>query len=553
MFWRLLYVFLAAILFSSLASRAAQPARDGQQIIVQFKPGADDARVKDKVEKHGGRVKKHLNSQGRANGKGPLVVVETGEPSAQAVEKFKTDPDVEFAEPDWVVQHQTGSAGQAVPAPPGTASDSVDLVDPSAVANDTYYTGGYLWGLMDSGAASFGTRASAAWAAGYTGSKTVYIGIIDEGVNWQHADLASNVWTNPFDPPDGIDNDGNGYVDDAHGWDFYSGDSSVYDAGGDNHGTHVAGTIAAAGGNAKGVVGVNWNATLISTKFLGPDGGYTSDAIDAIDYYVDLKKRHGLNIVALNNSWGGGGYSQALHDAILRAAKAGILFVAAAGNGDANGIGLNNDSVANYPSNYDTSRGTSTESSAGYNAVIAVAAIDRYGALGTFSNYGSRTVHIGAPGVEILSTVPSGYNYMSGTSMATPHVTGAAALYASTHPGQTSSQIRQALLQSATPSASLSGKSTTGSRLNLAQIIAPLGGVTGGTPTPATFGKPTVSNGQLHMKLAGTSGQRYQVQVSPDFKTWTNLTTVTNNTGTVDVADSVSTTWSKKFYRAITL
>ncbi|HKQ39262.1 MAG TPA: S8 family serine peptidase, partial [Verrucomicrobiae bacterium] len=326
----------------------------------------------------------------------------------------------------------------------------------------------------------------------------------------------------------------------------------VYDAGGDNHGTHVAGTIAAAGGNAKGVVGVNWNATIISTKFLGAGGGYTSDAIDAIDYYVDLKKRHGLNIVALNNSWGGGGYSQALHDAILRAAKAGIIFVAAAGNGDANGVGLNNDSIANYPSNYDTSRGTSTESSAGYNAVLAVAAIDRNGALAGFSNFGLRTVHIGAPGVDVLSTVPSGYSYMSGTSMATPHVTGAAALYASTHAGQSASQIRQALLQGATATTSLSGKSTTGARLNLAQIIGPSGGTTG-TPIAARFGNSTITNGQIRTKLTGTAGQRYQVQVSADLKTWTTLTTVTNATGSVDLTDTVSAVAPRKFYRAITL
>lgn len=313
--WRF-FSILGGILFLAFVGPAAQPHPETRQVIVQFKNTADEAKVKDKAEKHGGRVKKHLNWNGRAKGKGPLVVIETAETAEQAVQKFKNDPDVEFAEPDWVVRHQAEPADSEA--------------NPSAVANDTYYNSGYLWGLSDSGANSFGTRASAAWAAGHIGSKAVYVGVIDEGVQWQHADLAANMWNNPFDPVDGRDNDGNGYVDDAHGWDFYYGDNSVYDAGGDNHGTHVAGTIAASGGNARGVVGVNWNATIISTKFLGPDGGYTSDAIAAIDYYVDLKQRHGLNIAALNNSWGGGGYSQALHDAILRAAKAGILFVAAA-------------------------------------------------------------------------------------------------------------------------------------------------------------------------------------------------------------------------------
>jgi subtilisin family serine protease len=227
-----------------------------------------------------------------------------------------------------------------------------------------------------------------------------------------------------------------------------------------------------------------------------------------------------------------------------------MLFVAAAGNGDANGIALNNDTLANYPSNYDTSRGTSTESSAGYNAVIAVAAIDRNGALGTFSNYGSRTVHIGAPGVSVLSTVPGGYSYMDGTSMATPHVTGGVALYASTHPDKSANQIRQALLQSGTPTTALSGKTTTGVRLNLAQVIAPT--LANSTLTAAKFEAPKVVNGKFQIRLSGTPAQKYEVQVSPDLKTWTTLGTVTNTVGTVETTDSISAGWPKKFYRAIT-
>src|SRR5439155_20246401 len=161
-------------------------------------------------------------------------------------------------------------------------------------------------------------------------------------------------------------NDGNGFVDDVHGWDFFEHNSSIYDGAPgnttlDSHGTHVSGTIGAIGGNGAGVVGVNWNVTIISTKFLGPNGGTTADAVSALNYLTDLKTRHGLNIVATNNSWGGGGYSQALHDAILRAAKAGILFVAAAGNGNAFGVGQNNDTTPTYPSNYSTLVGTSTE------------------------------------------------------------------------------------------------------------------------------------------------------------------------------------------------
>jgi subtilisin family serine protease len=530
-FRRLISVSVLGLLFALAFNSMAQ--KGTSQVIVQFKPNQDDAKIKEVIGKHRAKIRKHVHTVPmKAKGDPGLIVIETSEPAEQAAEKLKQEPAVEFAEPDWIQRHQTEAD-----------------VDPSAVANDPYYTAGYLWGLLDSGTNSFGTRVSTAWAAGHTGTNSVYIGVIDEGVQWQHADLAANVWNNPFDPIDGVDNDGNGYVDDAHGWDFYSWDNSVYDAGGDYHGTHVSGTIAAAGGNGAGVVGVNWKATIISGKFLGTEGGYTSDAIAAIDYFVDLKERHGLNIVALNNSWGGGGYSQALHDAVLRAAKAGILFVAAAGNGDAYGRGLNNDVLASYPSNYDTTRGTSTESKASYNAVIAVAAIDRNGALATFSNYGSRTVHIGAPGVQILSTVPGGYNYMDGTSMATPHVTGAAALYASTHPGATANTIRQALLQSAVSTMSLTAKTSTGSRLTLSQIIGPASTSSG--TLAAHLQSPRVTNQQFQVKLEGVVGQRYEVQVSPDLANWITFGTVTNTTGTMDIADALSVSWPKKFYRAI--
>ncbi|MDR6219688.1 S8 family peptidase [Deinococcus soli (ex Cha et al. 2016)] len=338
---------------------------------------------------------------------------------------------VRFAEPNWTYQTQ-------------------------ALPSDISYTNGTLWGMKG----NFGSGAETAWAAGKTGSKSVYVGIIDEGYQFDHPDLRGNAWMNPFDPADGRDNDGNGYVDDSRGWDFANNDSTVYDGGTrgslDAHGTHVAGTI---GGTANdgGVVGVNHNVTFISGKFLGRRGGNTADAIKAVDYFTDLKTRHGLNIVATNNSWGGGGYSQAMYEAIVRAAKANILFVAAAGNS-----GTNNDTTASYPSNYDTTAG------AGYDAVIAVAAIDKAGALASFSQYGKTTVDIGAPGVAITSSVPyNTYSSYNGTSMATPHVTGGVALYASINPGASAAQIRSAILGSATPTTSLSGKTVTGGRLNV--------------------------------------------------------------------------------------
>jgi subtilisin family serine protease len=368
-----------------------------------------------------------------------LLHLPGGASNASAIDRLEQDRAVKYAEPNW--RYRT-----------------------DATSNDPYYTNGSLWGMYGdatSPANQYGSQAGEAWAAGATGSNTVYVGVIDEGIDYSHPELSGNVWTNPYDPVNGVDDDGNGYKDDTHGWDFYNNDNTIYDGGTkgrllDDHGTHVTGTLGAKGGNATGVAGVNWNVTYISGKFLGPNGGYTSDAIRAADYFTDLKTRHGLNIVATNNSWGGGGFSQGLLDAITRGAQANILFVAAAGND-----GVNNDSTANYPCNYNTSSG------AGYDAVIAVAAIDSSGNLASWSDYGASTVDLGAPGVGIYSTLPRNkYGSYSGTSMATPHVTGAAALYKSTHPLASALDIKNAILNDADPTSSLSDKTVTGDRLD---------------------------------------------------------------------------------------
>ena len=316
-----------------------------------------------------------------------------------------------------------------------------------------------MYGEGTSPVNQFGSGAAIAWAAGKTGISTVYVGIIDEGYMFNHEDLAANAGVNPGEiAGDRIDNDRNGLVDDVYGWDFDGNNNTVFDGVGDDHGTHVAGTIGAVGGNEKGVAGVVWNVKMMGAKFLGSRGRTTANAIKAVDYFTDLKKAQNLNLIATNNSWGGGGFSQALKDAIDRADAANILFIAAAGN-----RGTNNDATASYPSSYTSSN------------IIAVASITSTGALSEFSQYGATTVDIGAPGSGILSTVPvgskrsvtSGYASYNGTSMATPHVTGAAALYKSLNPSATASQIKAAIMGSATPTPSLAGKCVTGGRLNV--------------------------------------------------------------------------------------
>jgi subtilisin family serine protease len=352
------------------------------------------------------------------------------------------------------------------------------MVTTCDISNDPYYTSGRQWNMegpqsltgingSDMGNPN-GINAQAAWSQGATGSSSVVVGIVDTGIQITHPELADNIWTNPFDLPDGIDNDGNGYVDDIHGWDFLNNDNSVYDGLMDGHGTHVAGTIGAKGGNGVGVAGVNWNVSMISAKFMSSTGGTTADAIRAIDYLTDMKVRHGINLVAINASWGSGEYSQALQDAVLRSAKSDILIVAAAGNSRSN-----NDLTPFYPASFSTLNGTPNEAAATYDSVISVTAISNDGGLAYYSNIGPESVDIAAPGTGIISTIPNkSYAVYSGTSMATPHVTGAIALYAAQHPGTSASDIRSAILGSVQTSTYLDGRIGTSGRLDVSAALA---------------------------------------------------------------------------------
>jgi subtilisin family serine protease len=424
------------LVLAALAAGKAQHTPG--ELLVQFGAGASAA---DRNAVRAGLGANRIETvRGAGNGKGELELMRlpAGLAIADAVRGLDGVSGVEFAEPNWTYFHQTAS-------------------------NDTYVNNGTLWGMYgdaSSPANQYGSQAAEAWGANHTSCGGVIVAVIDEGIYFNHEDIAANIWSNPFDPANGIDDDGNGYVDDVRGWDF-DGNSNNINSGGanDDHGTHVTGTIAGIGGNGKGVAGVCWSGIKVfSAKFLGRRGGSTANAIKAVDYVTDMKTRHpGTNIVATNNSWGGGGFSQGLQDAIGRADNAGILFVAAAGNS-----AYDNDATASYPSNYPNAN------------VIAVASTTNTGALSSFSQWGKTTVDLGAPGSAIMSTVPvsskgsltSGYASYSGTSMATPHVTGCVALYASSHAGASAASIKSAILAATVPTASLSNKTVTGGRLN---------------------------------------------------------------------------------------
>ncbi|HUG89235.1 MAG TPA: S8 family peptidase, partial [Planctomycetaceae bacterium] len=332
----------------------------------------------------------------------------------------------------------------------------------SATPDDPHLTS--LWGLHNTGQTG-GTPdadidALEAWGIS-TGGGNVIVAVIDTGVDYTHPDLAANMWVNAGEiPGDGIDNDGNGYEDDVHGYDFINRDGDPMDD--HNHGTHVAGTIGAVGNNGLGVTGVAWNVQIMALKFLGADGsGSIADAIEALNYAV----ANGAQIS--NNSWGfNGQFSQALYDAIAHARDAGHLFVAAAGNGDVFGIGQNNDSTPFWPASYDLDN------------IVSVAAVDHNDQLAVFSNYGAASVDLAAPGVSILSTTRNGtYGTSSGTSMAAPHVSGVLALLAERSPGWTHQELIERVLTTVDPVAGLSDVTLTGGRLNAFEALA--AGVTG--------------------------------------------------------------------------
>ena len=350
-----------------------------------------------------------------------------------ALEQLRNDKRVRYAEPNFVFQTD-------------------------AATNDPFYD--RLWGLENTGQSVAGYPGSPdadidapeAWSI-TGGSTAVTVAVIDTGVDHAHPDLSAAIWINPGENcsgcrTDGRDNEGNGYVDDWRGWDFANADNDPADDNG--HGTHVAGTIGAVGDNGIGVTGVARSVRLMPLKFLTAAGsGTAADAISAILY----ASQQGADV--LNNSWGGEEYSQALADAVAVTDSRGQLFVAAAGNDSSD-----NDSAPTYPSSFE------------YPNVISVAATDNSDELAWFSNAGRSSVDLAAPGQEIYSTWPGGgYVSLSGTSMAAPHVSGAAALAKGAFPSATGLGLKALLLDTADPKTSLSDLTASGGRLNAAGAV----------------------------------------------------------------------------------
>lgn len=402
-----------------------------------------------------------------------LALIHVAGNPVDACKRLAKDPNVEYAEPNYTLYAQT-------------------------IPDDKSFS--FLWGMNDASNADI--DAPEAWDL-YRGDPNYRIAVIDSGIDLTHPDLQGNIWVNPGETPnDGIDNDGNGYIDDISGWDFTgtgvgtkfgTGDNNPQD--GDGHGTHVSGTIAARGNNGIGVVGVVWSGKIVPLKFLSDIGsGSTANAILAVQYCVT----NGIGIS--NNSWGGGGASTALRNAITSAGRADHLFVAAAGNDSLNIDGV----LATYP--------------ASYNLVnqITVAATASTGALAPFSNYGNISVHVAAPGSGILSTWSTtvvgstGYNTISGTSMATPHVTGIAALVRGKMPGWNVAQVKAAILGGIKTNSTLTGKTVTGGTVSAFKALSTTNTETVPPTVSATISKVPNVNGWINaavtLALTATDG-----------------------------------------------
>jgi subtilisin family serine protease len=446
---------LGALAAFSLSAFATEPEAVPGEYVVQLKHEYSLRRMplQSLSSALGARIKKTIPDDN-------IVVVQRSpvEVSAFAVKELAQNSMVEIAEPNYIYR--------------------INKVPDAAMF-------GNLWGLKNvgqsdgkqNGTPGIDIGAEQAWDI-TTGSQDVVVAVIDTGINYNHPDLKHNLWINQAEANGkaGVDDDGNGYVDDVYGYNF-SGDKPTPDPlDGHGHGSHCSGTIGGNSPDGKGIVGINWNVKIMAVKFLTDQGSGTLDgAIQAIDYAT---KNHAR---IMSNSWGGGGESDTLKAAIQRASDAGILFVAAAGNDSAN-----NDTDPHYPAAYNVPN------------VLSVAAIDNQGQLASFSNYGKKTVHVAAPGVNIYSSVlGNGYDSWSGTSMATPHVSGVAALLAANEPNLSDLDIKARIMGTVKSLPNLRGKVASGGLVNAYNALTNLQ-----TPIdpedPSHWATKTVNTSSLH-------------------------------------------------------
>jgi subtilisin family serine protease len=404
------------------------------EVLVKFQPGTTLDRIKNTARRF------HDTFEDRIEAVDGLAVIEgeDGETAEDIAAQYRAlSALVTYAEPNYEINLDHEMLGNVIHQHPDDPMFSEQ------------------WSLENTGQG--GGRAQAdisalrAWAK-TTGSEKVVVAVIDSGVDYTHQDLMNNIWVRPPDMDEYAD-DELGTIDDAYGFNAVSDNGDPMDQNG--HGTHCAGIIGAEGGNSLGIAGVNWKVDIMPLKFIDASGsGTTKDAIKAINYVID-RKRAGVNVRIISASWGSTMYSKALEDAIREAGEEGILFIAASGNASADA-----DRSPHYPASYDLPN------------VISVAALTRQDELSSFSNYGAKTVHIAAPGSEILSTWLGGdFREASGTSMATPEVAGVAALVLASEPDLSMKELRERLLKSVDKLDSLSGKVSSGGRINAAKAV----------------------------------------------------------------------------------
>ena len=414
------------------------------EVFVKFRPDVSLAEIKKIVGKNNDRIEDIFQQE-----KGWFAIDDLDNKDKETVaEQYRAMSDVvAFAEPNNEIKLDDPT-GFSV----SDKSYRENTLNP-VLPNDPMFKD--QWALnnagQDGGKEKADLSAVKAWAK-TQGSSDVVVAVLDSGVDYTHPDLIANMWIRPANVPQYKD-DELGTFNDLHGFNAIDNQSDPMDDNG--HGTHCAGIIGAEGDNDEGIAGINWKVEIMPLKFMGRGGfGTTKDAIEAINYAIDRKQK-GVNVRVINASWGSTQYSKALEDAIRAAGEAGILFVAAAGNN-----GTSNDKSKHYPSNYDLPN------------VISVAALDRTDQLASFSNFGVKTVHIAAPGKDILSTwLNDDYREASGTSMATPYVAGTAALVLAVEPKLSVEKLRERILNSVDKLDSLNGKIESGGRLNAAKAL----------------------------------------------------------------------------------